>query len=376
MTTPLVPELLALDAVERSDGHRRVEGRDRCLNCGAVLTGPFCAQCGQFDAPADPTLRELLADAWDALTSLDGKLAASLRLLLTRPGGLTAEFFAGRRTRYLPPFRLYLVCSVLYFLVSAAVPDEPKSTERERTAREETRVRKRYAADTAGARRAVDSMRAAHAADSLQGVAVLDSSRRATLASIGRPAGAAPLDSAQRARADSVRIDRKLARATGGRTGWFARATVGRFMRNSADDGRKKERDMGADIRRNVPRMMFVLMPVLAALLAVAYRSRRRRYPSHLVVSLHLHAFVFATLTLLDVASLVPERPAALMWLGYLLTAPLAVWLFAYVPLALRRVYGGRLRWALVRATTIASVYALVSLLATVALIVVLIWSY
>ena len=63
-------------------------------------------------------------------------------------------------------------------------------------------------------------------------------------------------------------------------------------------------------------------------------------------------------------------------WLRYALTIPLALWLFVHIPLALRRVYGGRLRWAILRAAALASVYAIVSLLATVALVVLIIWSY
>ena len=387
MGSPLVPELLALDAVERPGGERHTEGSARCRNCGAALAGPYCSQCGQFDAPSDPTLRELLADAWDALTSLDGKLAASLRLLLFRPGALTTEFLDGRRARYLPPFRLYLVCSVVYFLVAAAVPDEAKNTDRDRARRAERRVAKRFGADTAGARRAIDSVRAARQADSLADVAEVDSSRRSALASVGRPTVGAALDSAQRAVADSVLIEQNVVRAIGQRPSWFERVTVGRFTRNRARFQGRSERDMGADIRRNVPRMMFVLMPVLAALLALAYRSRRRRFPSHVVVSLHLHAFAFATLSLLDLASVVPDHPVTMgsgasrvalpaQWLHYALTIPLALWLFAHVPLALRRIYGGRLRWAVLRAAAVASVYAVVSLLATLALIFLLIWSY
>ena len=34
------------------------------------------------------------------------------------PGHLTREFLAGRRARYLPPVRLYLVLSVVFFLVA------------------------------------------------------------------------------------------------------------------------------------------------------------------------------------------------------------------------------------------------------------------
>jgi hypothetical protein len=46
-----------------------------------------------------------------------------MRLLVTAPGRLTKEQFEGRRVRYVPPIRLYLIFSVLYFAVAAVTPD-------------------------------------------------------------------------------------------------------------------------------------------------------------------------------------------------------------------------------------------------------------
>jgi Protein of unknown function (DUF3667) len=43
--------------------------------------------------------------------------------LIRRPGMLTREFLEGRRARYISPLRLYLVASLVYFLISAAAPD-------------------------------------------------------------------------------------------------------------------------------------------------------------------------------------------------------------------------------------------------------------
>lgn len=92
-----------------------------CRNCGAALAGPYCAQCGQHDRPPDPTLRELAADGVQQAIDVDGRLLRSIRLLLTRPGFLAAELFAGRRASYVSPFRLYLVFSLIAFTAAAFV---------------------------------------------------------------------------------------------------------------------------------------------------------------------------------------------------------------------------------------------------------------
>ncbi len=92
-----------------------------CLNCGAPLHGPFCAACGQRAVPPNPTVRELAGDAWQELSGYDGRIMATVRGLI-RPGYLTREYLAGRRAHYLPPVRVYLIVSVIYFVVAAAAP--------------------------------------------------------------------------------------------------------------------------------------------------------------------------------------------------------------------------------------------------------------
>ena len=87
-----------------------------CLNCGATLTGPYCATCGQKVPHTDLTLREFVRETTAELAHWDGKVPATLKALLVKPGLLTLDFLAGRRARWLPPLRVYLICSVTYFV--------------------------------------------------------------------------------------------------------------------------------------------------------------------------------------------------------------------------------------------------------------------
>lgn len=77
----------------------------------------FCPSCGQsvktFSRPWLEMARELLAEALD----WDGRMARSLGLLLTRPGFLSQEYISGKRVTYTSPVRMYLVISLLFFLV-------------------------------------------------------------------------------------------------------------------------------------------------------------------------------------------------------------------------------------------------------------------
>jgi hypothetical protein len=89
----------------------------RCKNCGAALLGRYCVECSQ---PADvhvPTTGELIHEAMEGLTHADSRLWRTLVLLWFKPGKLTNEFVAGRRAAYVPPFRLYLILSIIFFLL-------------------------------------------------------------------------------------------------------------------------------------------------------------------------------------------------------------------------------------------------------------------
>ena len=90
-----------------------------CRNCGAELTDRFCAHCGQTADVHVPSLQELLHETLEGFTHSDSRLWLTLQYLCVRPGLLTQEFVAGRRQTYLPPVRLYLVLSVIFFLCAS-----------------------------------------------------------------------------------------------------------------------------------------------------------------------------------------------------------------------------------------------------------------
>ena len=90
-----------------------------CANCGSPLAGRYCRSCGQRSDVHAHSVGHFFHELFEALTHADSHVWATLLPLLRRPGFLTREYFAGRRARYLPPLRLYLVMSVLFFLVSA-----------------------------------------------------------------------------------------------------------------------------------------------------------------------------------------------------------------------------------------------------------------
>jgi hypothetical protein len=98
-----------------------IEPSARCKNCDAVLLGRFCVDCSQAANVHVPTTRELLHELLEGITHSDSRLWRTLTTLWFKPGKLTEEFVAGRRVAYLPPFRLYLILSIIFFLIASLV---------------------------------------------------------------------------------------------------------------------------------------------------------------------------------------------------------------------------------------------------------------
>lgn len=91
-----------------------------CKNCAADVSGhTFCPVCGQRGDTHVLTFRELFDEFVDGLLNMDSRVWRTLLPLALYPGQLTVEYLKGRRMYYLPPFRLYLILSVLFFLIAA-----------------------------------------------------------------------------------------------------------------------------------------------------------------------------------------------------------------------------------------------------------------
>lgn len=91
-----------------------------CADCGAHLSGPFCSQCGEraIDRRSLTLSHFLKHNVLHELSHVDGKIFRTFRYLLFRPGFLSAEYFAGRRSRYVNPVRLLLTCLLVLALLA------------------------------------------------------------------------------------------------------------------------------------------------------------------------------------------------------------------------------------------------------------------
>lgn len=279
-----------------------------CLNCSAVLTGPFCAACGQPDAETNITLRGMVTDLAQDGLNWDSRFVTSVRQLLLKPGFLTTEYFAGRRARHAPPFRLFLLGSVL-FLTAVGITGSHLV------------VKAGFNVPSA-------------VADSV-------------------PGGSSLIGSAVTAGRGQLEVDTTGAVPDVG--------LAGRIERGSQVLNRNPERTKRLWFHSFVW-ALFLLVPIFAVLLRIFFAGGGIHYPGHLVFALHVHAVGFfvgtALLLLMTVSDMVTNVVAGV------LAFALLVGLFVYFVLALRRVYEAGTALTLLKAVGIALVYA-VLLLAT-----------
>lgn len=313
-----------------------------CLNCGAPLQGQYCGQCGQRATNRLISLWELTRDAFGDLFELDSRLWRTLVPLLIRPGKLTRDYLEGRRARYMPPFRMYLVLSVIFFVVAFFDPRDDLSLLFEPEPEPEPVPEQVEDVDEtlADAAAKIDQLEA-------EGKLTEDQAKSAR-AAVDNREQYGPSVTLYGDGADdgfNVRIDEETGKCVA--TGvdklpvWIQkRLTQERLEeiceRVAADEGKT----LTSLLLDNIPIALIVLLPVMALVLKALYPLSRRYFVEHLLFFVHFHAFFFLILTL----EILFSRLAGLVFVPKPLAVLVVVAASLYIPVylykAMRRVYG------------------------------------
>ncbi|HOY77527.1 MAG TPA: DUF3667 domain-containing protein [Hyphomonadaceae bacterium] len=100
------------------------EAHGVCANCGANLTGNFCATCGQ-PAHVHRTLGHMVEEFLHGLLHFDTRAWRTLPMLVFRPGTLTHDYIHGKRVRFISPLAIYLLSVFTMFAVFAFTGGAP-----------------------------------------------------------------------------------------------------------------------------------------------------------------------------------------------------------------------------------------------------------
>ena len=297
-----------------------------CENCGAPLYGKYCYACGQPTSGMVRHFGSILSDIADSVLNIDERVFKTLLPLYLRPGKLTLDYFAGRRARYVTPFRLvFFLAIVAFFSIQLTV-------------------------------------RAGFGHMPTKGISISTGSGKPTVSLVPTPEGAqAPVSSGDSMFShDSITFNNRVVwnrQSKPLRIGWLpdfanewlndsienARANMHAFNSGNAAAAKAAGMRVTLGALSAAPTVLFVMLPLFALLLKVFYIFKRRLYMEHLIVAMHSHAFLMLSMLVLVALGVLRSWAAVhAVWLDIpiaLLHAAAWVWIFLYLFLMQKRVY-------------------------------------
>ncbi len=309
------------------------EESPNCLNCGSRLRGQYCGNCGQRSRSRLISLWELVSDAFGDLLELDSRLWKTLIPLMIRPGQLTADYLQGKRARFMPPFRMYLVLSLVFFVVAFFNPreelslffePEPEPTEEELAEQEAAAV-----AERSDAQEVLDELVAEGVIDAED----LDSNVRLDSDGLRVTVNGEEVESDDGCNVDASDLEDM--------PDWLARRMTVERLQHICDQIRLDDgRSLGKNMLDNIPAALIILLPLMAFVLKALYPLSKRYYVEHLLFFVHFHAFFFLMLTL-QFLSFKISRPIGIpLAVPIILTVLTSFYIAIYLFVAMRRVYG------------------------------------
>ena len=350
-----------------------------CPNCGAPLQGAYCHSCGQPKKGMIRPLSGIMADVVDSVFNIDSRILRTVGPLLFLPGRLTNDYFAGRRTRYVTPFRLFFFMTVVAFFTVQWYLDQssPNGWKFDVGKVDDTAI------DAAQTQAEVQQQLAEQLAELEKAKAELKEqilsggpgTAGLEAGILGIEAGRAELlkraqvrgdwiKRADEAKAKNLPLPPFISEAIDSRDNdlsfngkpWDAKANPIKFdwlpefgnaklneMAGNAQEnikrGIKEPKRLVAGLLNVLPQTLFVLMPLFAVLLKIFYIFKRRLYMEHLIVALHSHAFLSFSLLILGLLGLLKTWwPSLSEPVGWTAIA-LGVWVPVYLFLMQKRVY-------------------------------------
>ena len=337
-----------------------------CRNCGAALLGDHCYACGQPVKGLVRPLGNLFGDLLDSVFNVDTRILRTIPPLFAKPGFLSTEYFAGRQVRYVTPVRLFFfLCIAAFFFAQLSFQIDPDTIDVDgkgnssdiRGATTVAEVEKRRDAALAGFAEAKQNMADTPAASGIPGIEAGEQKVREE--------AAARIKQLQDAQAKGEPVpeaepdENKLNLSINGKRwdpkknpidkAWLP-AFANRWLNDQIVRGNRNIERLKQDpsafkdaVLSAVPTTLFVLVPIFALMLKLAYLFKRRLYMEHVVVALHSHAFLCLDLLLVLLVRaleqwLAPNGGALAGLFGWV-EGLLLAWMPVYLLIMQKRVY-------------------------------------
>ncbi|MDR0793091.1 MAG: DUF3667 domain-containing protein [Chitinophagaceae bacterium] len=345
-----------------------------CLNCGTIVAGRYCQNCGQQNIEPHENFWHLLTHFVYDIFHFDGKFFNTVGALLFKPGLLSKEYIKGRRAAYLNPIQMYIFISAIFFLVFlSGIEINTHKVEQPQTA---AQILEDLETSRKGLEISIDADKNYSNIDNAEKKALngtIDLSKKSSriemqkniLDNVNADIAAIKADSSkaqaivERNKYSVVRHDGKRylsyaqydsaqnALPANERENFFFRIlTKNRFsLIGKYGSEREGWKLISERFLHTLPQMFFVSLPLFALVLQLLYVKRKQLYyVNHLIYALHLYSAIFLMMLVLIGVNYLSDIPhfGWMSWLEWLIS----IYAFVYSYKALHNFYGQKRRVA------------------------------
>ena len=306
--------------------HLKERAEKNCLNCNAQLEGRYCHVCGQENLEPVETAWHLVTHFFNDITHFDGSFFSTLKYLIIKPGFLSREYKAGRRSAYLNPVRMYIFTSAIFFLIFFSVSHiSEDSGNRIFNGRTLDQVKKM---DTADFNAFTKELNNGKAMSQKQFQEYADSMAKGTIQFSG-------IQYKSKAAYDS------LAKKGTVKDNWFEKQIAYKqieIQEKYKDNPHQISQVFLNNLLHSFPQMLFISLPLFAFILKLLYFRRKDfYYAAHAIYSIHLYVFVFIMLVLVIAMR---ELKDYIHWSIFdYLTGAIVIYIFYYQFRSMRKFY-------------------------------------
>ena len=268
-----------------------------CLNCGAILKGKYCHACGQENLQVKESFGHMMNHAISDYFHFDHQFFHTLRPLFFKPGYLTNQYMAGKRVQYLHPVKMYIFISLVFFVVMFQSGHQLM----------EVKVQPKNAAKVSRAK--IDSVlndpdiptftKKILSNGLKNGNAVVTNNHGIVSISVN---GAKESGGFFRPTTSDTTYKAYLAAQQklppNKRDGLITRLYNKKTFGYKTEYGDRAPDVIKENFEHNIPKMMFLLLPVCALILMIAFKDKTKYYVEYLIYSFHLHCFIFLFATI------------------------------------------------------------------------------
>lgn len=306
-----------------------------CLNCNQKVEHRFCPHCGQENTEIRITFYHLFTHFFQALTHYDNSFWRTIIYLLFKPAAVSKAYTSGKRKSFLAPMRLYIFTSfVTFFLISLFPAENAKIIVTNVKSKVEEVVP------------SLDSLKIDEkGVDGLTKIGLISKEKNDTIKKILKDSkdlnpekitkfgykDIKQLDWIQKHSAEKEKL--------GETEYWFLKKWLAVREENTNNEIADK---FGKSFILNLPKVLFIYMPVFAFFLWLFHDKKRWYFYDHGIFTLHLFSFLLLMILLLfflDKLFTLSDSPI-LGWINLIIQSAGLIWMVIYFFPAHRRFYG------------------------------------